>query len=213
MTDHRARGSTAFLEPQRVLGWLVFGLSLLPALRLGGLAWPQQLGVNPVETLSHSTGAWALRFLLLTLALSPLQRWTGWTGWRGLRRMLGLFAFFYAVLHMAVYLVFEQFFDSGAILDDLIKRPFITVGFLSGLLLIPLAITSTRGLRQRLGQHWQQLHRLIYLSALLGVLHYYWLVKVDVTEPWLYAAILAVLLGERLWQWWFQSATVNRSTR
>ncbi|RUQ31870.1 MAG: protein-methionine-sulfoxide reductase heme-binding subunit MsrQ [Candidatus Competibacteraceae bacterium] len=178
---------------------LVFLMSLLPLAWIGWLAWQGELGANPVETLSHRTGDWSLRFLLLTLAVTPVRRWTGWNRLQQFRRMLGLFAFFYVSLHFAVYLIFDQFFDWTAIVADVIKRPYITVGFAAFLLLIPLAITSTHGMMRRLGRNWQRVHRLVYLIAVLGVLHYAWLVKADLTEPLLYGGALAVLLGYRLW--------------
>jgi len=194
---------------------LVFVACLLPLAWLLWLTWQGQLGVNPVETLSHRTGDWSLRFLLLTLAVTPLRRLSGWNRLQRFRRMLGLFAFFYVCLHFAVYLVFDQFFDWQAIVADVAKRPYITVGFTAFLLLIPLAVTSTNGMMKRLGRNWQRLHRLVYLIAVLGVLHYAWLVKADLREPLLYGGLLSVLLGYRLW-WWRgrgHSATVIRSTR
>ncbi len=171
------------------------------------------MGVNPVETLSHRTGDWSLRFLLLTLAVTPLRRLTGWNGLIKFRRMLGLFAFFYVCLHFGVYLIFDQFFDWASIVEDVAKRPYITVGFAGWLLLIPLAVTSTNGMTKRLGRNWQRLHRLVYLIGTLGVLHYLWLVKADIAEPLLYGGILGVLLGYRLWWWRTHSATIKRSTR
>jgi sulfoxide reductase heme-binding subunit YedZ len=192
---------------------LVFATSLLPLVWLAWLAWRDQLGANPVETLSHRTGDWSLRFLLLTLAVTPLRRLTGWNGLQRFRRLLGLFAFFYVSLHFGVYLVFDQFFDWRAIVADIAKRPYITVGFAGWLLLIPLAVTSTGGMMKRLGRNWQGLHRLIYLIGALGVLHYLWLVKADLSEPLLYAGILALLLSYRLWWWRTHSATATRSTR
>lgn len=191
---------------------LVFVASLLPLAWLFWLGWQGELGANPVETLSHRTGDWSLRFLLLTLAVTPLRRLTGWNGLQKFRRMLGLFAFFYVCLHFGVYLVFDQFFDWRAIVEDVAKRPYIAVGFTGFLLLIPLAVTSTSGMMKRLGRNWQRLHRLVYPIGVLGVLHYGWLVKADLTEPLLYGGILAILLGYRLW-WWTHSATVARSTR
>ncbi|MGB2683007.1 MAG: protein-methionine-sulfoxide reductase heme-binding subunit MsrQ [Candidatus Competibacter sp.] len=207
MTPPRTRPLTSLAKP-----W-VFVIALLPLAWLCGLAWRDQLGVNPVETLSHRTGDWSLRFLLLTLAITPLRRLTGWNKLLKFRRMLGLFAFFYVCLHFGVYLIFDQFFDLGSILEDIAERPYITVGFAAWLLLIPLAATSTSGMIKRLGRHWQRLHRLVYLIAILGVLHYLWLVKADRTEPLLYAGILALLLGYRLWWRQTHSATINRSTR
>lgn len=190
---------------------LVFSVSLLPLVWLSWLGWQGQLGANPVETLSHHTGDWSLRFLLLTLAVTPLRRLTGWNRLQSFRRMLGLFAFFYVCLHVAVYLVFDQFFDLRAMIEDIAKRPYITVGFAGWLLLIPLAITSTNAMIKRLGRNWQRLHRLIYGIGVLGVLHYLWLVKADLTEPLVYAGILAVLLGYRLWRRW--TSSLNLSVR
>ncbi len=178
---------------------LVFLASLLPLVWISWLAWQGALGANPVEALSHRTGDWSLRFLLLTLAVTPARRWTGWNRLQQFRRMLGLFAFFYVSLHFAVYLIFDQFFDWTAIVADVAKRPYITIGFAAFLLLIPLAITSTHGMMRRLGRNWQRVHRLVYLIAILGVLHYAWLVKADLTEPLLYGGVLAALLGYRLW--------------
>ena len=187
---------------------LVFIASLLPLAWLGWRAWQDQLGANPIETLSHSTGDWSLRFLLLTLAVTPLRRLTGWNRLQIFRRMLGLFAFFYVCLHFGVYLIFDQFFDWRAIGEDIAKRPYLTVGFAGWLLLIPLAVTSSRGMIRRLGRNWQRLHRLVYLIGVIGVLHYGWLVKADLTEPLIYGVILALLLGYRWW-WRIHSAPVH----
>jgi len=192
---------------------LVFCVSLLPLVWLCWLAWQDRLGANPVETLSHRTGDWSLRFLLLTLAVTPLRRLSGWNWLLKFRRMLGLFAFFYVCLHLGVYLIFDQFFDPSAILEDIAKRPYITVGFAGFLLLIPLAATSTNGMIKRLGRNWQRLHRLVYLIGMLGVVHYWWLVKADISEPLLYAGLLTMLLGYRAWRWNVHSPTAARSTR
>jgi sulfoxide reductase heme-binding subunit YedZ len=176
----------------------LLALALVPfALLLHG-AVNGGLGANPVETLTHSTGEWTLRFLLLTLAITPLRRLSGWTVLQRFRRMLGLLAFFYAGLHFAVWAVLDQSLSWSAILDDVVKRPYITVGFAAFLMLIPLALTSTRGMMRRLGRNWQRLHRLVYPIAVLGVLHFIWLVKADWREPAIYAGILAVLLLARL---------------
>ena len=191
---------------------LVFISSLLPLAWLCWLIGQGQLGANPVETLSHYSGDWSLRFLLLTLAVTPLRRLTGWNRLQQFRRTLGLFAFFYVCLHFGVYLIFDQFFDLQAIIDDIAQRPYITVGFAGWLLLIPLAMTSTHAMIKRLGRNWQRLHRLVYVIGVLGALHYLWLVKADLTEPLVYAGVLAVLLGYRLW-WWTRSATITRSIR
>ncbi|HJO34809.1 MAG: protein-methionine-sulfoxide reductase heme-binding subunit MsrQ [Pseudomonadota bacterium] len=177
---------------------VVFMLLLLPAaLLLAGLL-RGTLGADPVATLLWQTGLWALRLLLASLAVTPLQRLTGWRWPIRWRRQLGLFAFFYACLHLAVYAVFDRSLDLAAVWEDIVERPFITVGALAFLLLVPLAATSTRGAVRRLGPRWQQLHRLVYLAAGLAVLHYLWLVKADLRPPLIYAGILAVLLLLRL---------------
>ncbi len=176
----------------------VFVLLLLPAaLLLAGLL-RGTLGADPVAALLWQTGLWALRLLLASLAVTPLQRLTGWRWPIRFRRQLGLFAFFYACLHLAVYAVFDRSLDLAAVWEDIVERPFITVGALAFLLLVPLAATSTRAAVRRLGPRWQQLHRLVYLAAGLAVLHYLWLVKADLRPPLIYAAILAVLLLLRL---------------
>jgi sulfoxide reductase heme-binding subunit YedZ len=158
--------------------------------------------VNPIEFITRSSGTWTLVFLLLTLTITPLRRITGWNGWQQYRRMLGLFAFFYVSLHFTTYIWLDQFFDWDAIVRDVIKRPFITVGFSAFLLLIPLAITSTNAMMRRLKRRWGALHQLIYLIAILGVTHYWWLVKKDLTQPIIYATLLAVLLGWRIVRRW-----------
>jgi len=152
------------------------------------------LGPNPIEEVTHETGDWTLILLLVTLAVTPLRRLTGWNELAGLRRPIGLFAFFYATLHFLTYLVLDQFFGFAYILDDIKERPYITVGFTAFVLLIPLAATSTKGWIRRLGRRWTKLHRLIYASAALGVLHYLWVVKADTRGPVIYGTILAALL-------------------
>ena len=160
---------------------------------------PLSLGANPAETILHVTGDWTLRFLLLSLAITPLRRLTMIGGLIRFRRLLGLFAFFYGMLHLLAYVGFDRFFVLSEIEADIIKRPFITVGFAALVLMTPLAITSTRGWVMRLGgARWQNLHRLVYAVAIFGVVHYWWLVKRDVTEPLIYAAILVALLGYRV---------------
>lgn len=178
---------------------LVFLLCLTP---LAGLAWrgfSGSLGTNPIETITHATGDWTLRFLLITLAVTPLRRLLGAPGLVRYRRMLGLFAFFYGCLHLLTYLWLDKFFAWGEIVADVGKRPFITAGFTAFALMAPLAVTSTAGWIRRLGgRRWQLLHRLVYFSAAAGVVHYYWLVKSDVRRPLAYGAVLALLLGARL---------------
>lgn len=156
------------------------------------------LGANPIEEVTRRIGDWALRFLLITLTVSPLRRLTGWNNFIKYRRMLGLFAFFYVCVHLSLYITLDKFFDFGEILDDVIKRPFITAGFSAFTLLISLAVTSTKKMIERLQYRWILLHRLIYVIAMLAVLHFWWMVKADTREPAIYAVILAVLLGFRL---------------
>lgn len=184
---------------------LVFAACLLPLAALIHGLLTDRLGANPIEALTRGLGEWTLRLLLLTLAVTPLRRLAGLPWLIQLRRMLGLYAFFYAVLHFMSYLWLDQFFDWGEIGKDIVKRPFITVGFAAFLLLIPLAATSTNAMVRRLGgERWRRLHRAVYAIAVLGVLHYWWLVKKDVTQPAIYAVLLAVLLGLRL-LWYLQS--------
>jgi methionine sulfoxide reductase heme-binding subunit len=176
-----------------------FVLCLLPVLILGWRGTHAGLGANPVEFVTHSTGDWTLRFLLITLAVTPARQVMGMPSLIRFRRMLGLFAFFYGCLHFLTYIWFDKFFDIEDMLKDVGKRPFITIGFASLLLMIPLAVTSTAAWIRRLGgKRWQLLHRLVYLIAAGGVIHYYWLVKSDIRLPALYGAILTVLLGHRL---------------
>ena len=181
---------------------IVFVACLLPLARLGWKGYTGNLGANPIEVITHSTGDWTLIFLLITLAVTPLRKLTGQPWLIRFRRMFGLFAFFYVCLHFLTYIWLDKFFDVHAMLADVPKRRFITVGFTGFVLLIPLAVTSTAGWIRRLGgRRWNLLHRLIYLSAMAGVIHYYWLVKADVRKPLQYAAVLALLLGYRLAVW------------
>lgn len=177
----------------------LFLASLIPFFRLAWHAYTDQLGANPIEFITRSLGTWTLVFLLITLSITPLRNITGWGWLLKLRRMAGLFAFFYALLHFVTYIWLDQFFDLSAIYKDVIKRPFITIGFAAFVLLIPLAATSTNAMIKRLGgKQWQLLHKLVYLIAIFAVLHYWWLVKKDITQPLIYASVLAVLLGYRL---------------
>jgi sulfoxide reductase heme-binding subunit YedZ len=187
----------------RVWKPLVFAASLGPLLYLVWGAFAGTLGANPIDFITDETGTWTLRFLVLTLLVTPVRRLTGWNPVVRFRRMLGLFAFFYGSLHFLTWFVLDQFFDVDAMAHDIAKRPFITIGFLAFVLLIPLAVTSTAGWIRRLGgRRWQMLHRLVYVSAVCGVVHYYWLVKADVSRPLRYGVIVAVLLAARLaWQW------------
>jgi sulfoxide reductase heme-binding subunit YedZ len=157
------------------------------------------LGANPIDFVTDTLGDWTLRFLLASLALTPLRILTGQAGPITLRRLLGLFAFAYAVMHFSVWIGLDFFFDWALMVDDILKRPYITVGMSALLLLTPLALTSTAGMIKRLGARtWRRVHRLVYVAAVLGVLHYLWLAKVGVHTPWIYAAVLAVLLGVRV---------------
>ncbi|HSD40649.1 MAG TPA: protein-methionine-sulfoxide reductase heme-binding subunit MsrQ [Burkholderiales bacterium] len=184
-----------------VLKAIVFVAALVPVTRLAVAVafYPEWLGANPAEFITRSTGDWTLRFLLITLAVTPLRKMLGWHWLAGFRRMLGLYAFFYGLLHLSSYVSFDHVFDLAEILKDIVKRPFITVGFLSLVLMLPLAITSTDRMVRRLGaKRWLALHRVVYVIAPLGVLHFWWMVKADVTEPAIYAVIVACLLGYRV---------------
>jgi methionine sulfoxide reductase heme-binding subunit len=186
---------------QKTLKRLLFAVSLAPAAYLIYLGFTNDLGVNPAETLQLETGAWALRFLVATLAITPVRRLTGWNRLIQYRRMLGLFAFFYASTHVLTYLLLDQSFALGPILADVAKRRFITMGFIAFVSMIPLAVTSTKGWIRRLGRQWQTLHRLVYLSAIAAVIHYIWKVKLVLGPPVFYAVAVAALLGFRvLWQ-------------
>jgi methionine sulfoxide reductase heme-binding subunit len=177
----------------------LFALCLVPFAHLvWGVAY-KALGANPVEAVTHSTGWWTLFLICATLAVTPLRRATGANWLLKLRRMLGVFAFFYAALHFTTYVWLDQWFDLAAMAKDVLKRPYITVGFTAFLLLIPLAATSTDAMQRRLGRSWQRVHRFVYLIAVFGVLHFWWLVKRDVTEPAVFALALAGLLGVRLY--------------
>jgi len=181
---------------------LVFLACLLPLARLGWKAYMGLLGANPIEVITHSTGDWTLIFLLITLAVTPLRKLTGQLWLIRYRRMFGLFAFFYVSLHFVTYIWLDKSFDVHEMLADIAKRKFITVGFTGFVLLIPLALTSTKKSIRRLGgKRWLLLHRLIYVSAVCGVIHYLWLVKADIREPLRYGLVLTVLLGYRLVNW------------
>ena len=182
---------------------VVFGACLTPVALLLWQGVADDLTANPIEFITHRTGDWTLRILLVTLAITPLRYLTGWNGMVRLRRMLGLFAFFYGSLHFLTYVVFDHFFALDSILDDVIERRFITAGFTGFILMIPLALTSTRAMVQRLGgRRWQALHRLVYLSAIAGIVHYTWLVKLDIRPPLVYASVLVLLLGLRVWHYY-----------
>ena len=177
---------------------IVFVMALAPLAVLIFQVFTGRTSANPAEDIMLTTGIWAFRFLLATLAITPLRRITGWNRLIQYRRMLGLFAFFYATMHLLSYIAFDRFFAFGEILGDIAKRPFITAGMLAFVAMVPLAVTSTKGWIRRLGRRWQQLHRLIYLSAMAAALHFIWKVKVPFGEPVYYAAIVAVLLIFRI---------------
>jgi sulfoxide reductase heme-binding subunit YedZ len=191
----------AQLKPDQVK-WLkaaLFALCLIPLVRLAWLAAHNGLGANPIEYITRSTGWWTLSLLLITLSVTPLRRLSGWNWLLRLRRMLGLFAFFYVSLHFTTYVWLDQFFDWKSMLKDIAKRPFITVGFTAFVLLIPLAATSTNAMVRRLGaKRWQRLHRAVYVTATLGVLHFWWLVKKDIREPLIFGTLLSLLFLIRL---------------
>ena len=177
----------------------VFLAALVPFGVIAAAAASGELGANPVEALIHHFGEWALRLMLATLAVTPLRRLTGWSQAVRLRRMLGLFAFFYTVLHLATYVVLDRSLLVEEILEDLTERPYVMVGFAGFVLLVPLAATSTNAMIRRLGgRRWRLLHRLAYVAAAAGVVHFWWLVKADVREPFIHAAVLALLLVLRL---------------
>ena len=180
---------------------IVFLVCLLPTALIvtDAFGLTGQLGANPVEEILDRFGNWSLRMIMVALAVTPLRRITGWNWLLRFRRMLGLFAFFYVLMHFATWLVLDQGLLLSAIAEDLVERPYITVGFLALVLLTAMAVTSTNGFRRRLGRHWQTLHNSAYAVGILGVWHYWWQVRGDQLEPLLYAAILTVLLGSRLW--------------
>jgi sulfoxide reductase heme-binding subunit YedZ len=177
---------------------MLFVGALAPFLVLLVDAFTDGLGADPVKSITHRTGWWTLALLLVTLSITPIRRITGYNRLVQQRRMLGLFAFFYATLHLLTYVVLDQTLDLSYVGEDIAKRPYITIGFTAWLLLVPLAVTSTKGWIRRLGKRWVRLHRLVYLVATLGVIHFYWQVKKDVREPLIFAAVLGVLLAFRL---------------
>jgi len=182
----------------RTLQVVAISAAALPGLVLAVRAGTTGLGANPIEEITHVTGEWTLRLLLVSLAVTPARRWLGWRWAAPLRRTFGLAAFTYACLHFATYVGLDQFFDFEAIAEDVLDRRYITAGFAGFLCMLPLAFTSTRRSMRRLGRRWNRLHRLAYVAALCGVVHYAWLVKADLTGPAAYAAVLALLLLLRL---------------
>jgi sulfoxide reductase heme-binding subunit YedZ len=198
---------------RRVFKLLVFGACLVPLALLAWRAAEGRLGANPIEAITHATGDWALRFLLISLAVTPVRHIMGWNAVVRFRRMIGLFAFFYASLHLLTYVWLDQFFDWGHMLKDVGKRPFITAGSAALLALVPLAATSTAAAIRFLGgRRWRNLHRLAYVAAGCAVVHYYWLVKADVRLPLAYGAVLAGLLGFRVARWFVAAPPPARAT-
>jgi sulfoxide reductase heme-binding subunit YedZ len=193
------------MDFSRHIKWIkppVFLLCLAPAANLAWQGFHDGLGPNPIEAITHSTGTWTLTFLCVTLTMTPLRKLLHQNIFVRFRRMFGLFAFFYGCLHFTTYIWLDQFFDVHSMIKDVYKRPFITAGFTAFVLMIPLALTSTQGWIRRLGgKNWQRLHRLIYISAIAGVVHYIWLVKADERDPVRYAFVLAVLLSYRIVVW------------
>jgi len=184
-------------------------LGLTPALLLTYNFFTDQLSVNPLDDITDETGTWTLRFVVLTLAISPLRDLTGWTVIARFRRMSGLFAFFYGTLHFFTYLYFDKLFEWAEIIPDLATRRFIVAGFSAWLLMLPLAITSPTFMTRWMGgKAWKRLHRAVYVVAMLGVVHYLWLVKFDITRPAVYGSFVAVLLGYRAWRWWMKHRAV-----
>jgi methionine sulfoxide reductase heme-binding subunit len=190
---------------------IAFVLALVPFFALAYLVATDQL-VEPLQYITRNTGSWTLYFLCITLAVTPLRRLLGWNWLLKLRRMMGLYAFFYALLHFTTFLWFDHFFDVQEMLKDVVKRPFITVGFIAFVLLVPLAVTSTNGMVRRLGgKRWQLLHKLVYVIAPLGILHFWWMRagKHDFNKPILFGLIVLVLLGIRVW--WARSKAAAAS--
>lgn len=205
------------LDRIAALKLLIFPLALVPLALLIWRTTDNALGPDPVAQLEHSTGIWALRFLLATLAITPLRNLSKWNGVIRFRRMLGLFAFFYASLHLTIYLVVDLGGFWSQILLEIAKKPFVTVGFLAWLLMIPLAITSTKGMMRRLGRNWQRLHRLVYFSGFFAALHFLWQVKYGETiaalEPVVYASIFVLLMLARVPNWITRRAKRKQSSK
>ena len=197
------RGFTVFRR-------LVFAAALVPAAALTYWAFTNNLTANPIEYITDTTGVTALTFLTLSLSVTPLRRLTGRNELVKLRRTLGLFAFFYACLHLSTWVILDWFFDFASMASDVVDRPFITMGMTTFLLLLPLALTSTAGMIRRLGKRWQSLHRLVYVAGITAVVHFWWVVKADFREPRLWALALSVLLGFRAW-WVLRTRLFSRS--
>ncbi len=198
-TATRFSGVMPVMNVNQFLKPVVFLLCLLPLLLVVWNGFNNNLGVNPAESILDTMGNWGIYFLLITLSVTPIRKLTGWGGVIRLRRMFGLFAFFYACLHLLSYIWFDQYFDWNEIVNDIIKRPFITLGFLTFLLLIPLVITSTNKMMLRLKKNWKKLHLLVYPIAVFATIHFFLMTRADFRHPLLIAGILSLLLGYRLY--------------
>jgi len=201
------------LKPIAILKAVVFAAALGPAAALVYGFYTQDLTANPGDYITDQTGWWALAFLVISLTITPLRRITKWNELIKLRRMLGLFSFFYATLHMLTWVVLIHFFEWSFMVEDVVKRPFITIGMATFLILFVLALTSNRFAIRKLGRRWQKLHRLVYIAAVGGVIHFWWQVKADITEPRRWAVGVVVLLGFRLWWNWSSKASVTTQRR
>lgn len=199
-TPTRGPARSAVTGKRRIvlLKWAIWIAGLLPLAWLSYRFLTDDLGANPIEEITHFTGDWSLRILLAALAVTPIRRLTGWNDIVKIRRLVGLFAFFWVCLHFLTYLVLDQFFAWSYIVEDVLERPYITAGFTGFVLLIPLAVTSTKGWMRRLGRRWGKLHRAVYVTGVLGVVHYLWLTKADDVTPLTYGAVLLVLLLARV---------------
>ena len=200
------------MKPILLLKAAAFAAALIPAAALAYRFYTQDLTANPGDYITDQTGTWALSLLVISLTITPLRRLTKWNELIRLRRMFGLFAFFYATLHMLTWVVLINFFDVKAMIVDVAKRPYITVGMATFLILLSLAVTSNRFSVRRLGRRWQKLHRLVYVAAIGGVVHFWWLVKADVTLPRRWAVAVALLLGFRVWWAWRTKAPVRSAS-
>ena len=199
------------MKPISILKAAAFAAALIPAAALAYRFYTQDLTANPGDYITDQTGTWALSLLVISLTITPLRRLTKWNELIRLRRMFGLFAFFYATLHMLTWVVLINFFDVKAMIVDVAKRPYITVGMATFLILLSLAVTSNRFSVRKLGRRWQKLHRLVYVAAIGGVVHFWWLVKADVTLPRRWAVAVALLLGFRVWWAWRAKSPAVRS--
>lgn len=198
----------------KIRPWMKVLLFILCAAPLGSLMWrffQSDLGINPVETLTHETGNWALRLLLLSLVITPLRRSKAFEGVIAFRRMIGLFAFAYALIHFTIWFWLDKALVASDMAEDIVKRRFLTAGMLSLGVMLPLAATSTKGWMRRLGPKWGKLHKLTYVAAVAAVIHFWWLVKSDIREPLFYGVITAILLGWRVWAWWVKRRSSSPS--